>query len=96
MRAASRAKRSGGFSSKNSGPMRPPPPLLPSRRTPPSAAMTETRIENSGWTSSARTPAEFAIRTCLVSSARVTMTLSTRGSYSRAAWSARSTSAIRS
>ena len=34
VRAASRAKCSGGFSPKNSGPSRPPPPAEPSRRTP--------------------------------------------------------------
>ena len=75
MRAASRAKCSGGLVSKNSGPMRPPPPALPSRRTPLSRAMTETRMEKSGWTSSTSTPTEFAMRTCLVSSARVAIDL---------------------
>jgi hypothetical protein len=94
MRAASRAKCSGGFVSKNSGPMRPPPPAEPSRRTPFSLAITLTRIEKRGCTSSTRTPAELAIRTLFVSSARLAMTFSTRGSNARAARSARSTRAI--
>jgi hypothetical protein len=80
MRAASRAKYSGGLVSKNSGPMRPPPPAMPSRRTAPSRAITETRMEKRGWMSSARTPTEFAMRTCLVSSVRVATTFSMRGS----------------
>ena len=96
MRAASRAKCSGGFSSKNETPRRPPPPAEPSRRTPPSQAITETRIENSGCTSSTSTPAEFAIRRLRVSSPRLTITFSMRGSKARAARSARSTRAIRS
>ena len=80
MRAASRAKCSGGFDTKNSGPSRPPPPAVPSRRTPLSAAITDTRREKSGCMSSASTPAELAMRTVFVLSPRVTNTFSTRGS----------------
>jgi hypothetical protein len=80
MRAASRAKCSGDFDWKNSGPMRPPPPELPSRRTPLSEAMAETRMENSGCASSTSTPAELAMRTRFTSSPRVAVTFSTRGS----------------
>ena len=96
MRAASLAKYSGDFSAKNSGPSRPPPPALPSRRTPLSLAMALTRIENSGCTSSTSTPSELAIRTRRVCSPRLANTFSIRGSCARAARSARSTSAIRS
>ncbi len=96
MRAASRAKCSGGFSTKNSGPSRPPPPAEPSRRTPLSLAMTLTRIENSGCTSSTSTPSELAIRTRRVCSPRLANTFSMRGSAARAARSARSTRAMRS
>jgi len=56
--------------------------------------MAETRIENSGRTSSARTPAELAMRTRLVSSPSDTITFSMRGSWARAARSARSMSWI--
>jgi hypothetical protein len=96
MRAASRPHDSGGRSSKNSAPTRPPPPALPSRRTPCSEAMAFTRMEKSGCTSSTRTPMEFAMRTWRDSSPRLTTTFSMRGSAARAARSARSTMAMRS
>jgi len=96
IRAASRANCSGGFVSKNSGPSRPPPPAEPSRRTPFSLAITLTRIEKRGCTSSTSTPAELAMRTRFVSSPRPAITFSTRESKARAARSTRSTRAIRS
>ncbi len=58
--------------------------------------MTLTRIEKSGWTSSTSTPVELAMRIRRVSSARLAITFSTRGSNARAARSARSTRAMRS
>ena len=80
IRAASRAKCSGGFSSKKPGPMRPPPPAVPSRRTPFSLAITWTRIEKSGCVSSTRIPAEFATRMRRVCSPRLAITFSIRAS----------------